>query len=80
LYADLGTCADDGLLDEKILYNAGVCLSLRKNIFEIYFPILISKDFENYKEANGLSYAETIRFTLNLQLLNPFSLIRDFEI
>jgi hypothetical protein len=80
LYADIGTAGKDGILKEDVLYNAGVCLSLRKNMFEIYFPLLISQDFENYKKANSLSYAETIRFTLNLNMVNPFDLIRSIKL
>ena len=80
LYADIGTTGADGILNESILYNAGVCLSIRKNLFEIYFPILISKDFQDYNKANSIRYEETIRFTLNLNLINPFELIRKFEI
>lgn len=80
VYADIGTAGTDGLLNETILYDAGLCLSFRKNMFEIYFPLLISKDFENYKKANGIKYPETIRFTLNLNMVNPFELIRNFEL
>ncbi|MFL5765451.1 MAG: M1 family metallopeptidase [Bacteroidia bacterium] len=80
LYADIGTGDPKGYTDEKFLYDAGVCLSFRKNIFEIYFPCLLSQDFEKYKEANDISYAETIRFTLNLNLVNPFKLIRNFSL
>jgi len=80
LYADIGTSGTDGLTNETILYDAGVCLSFRKNIFEIYFPLLISKDFENYKKANGIKYPETIRFTLNLNLINPFDLVKNFQL
>lgn len=79
LYADIGMTEKDGRLKDDVLYDAGICLSLRKNVFEIYFPLLISNDFQNYKSANGLSYAETIRFTLNLNLVNPFDLIRNFS-
>jgi hypothetical protein len=79
LYADIGMTSEDGRLKEKVLYNAGVCLSLRKDVFEIYFPLLISNDFNTYKKTNDLSYEETIRFTLNLNLINPFDLIRNFS-
>jgi len=80
VYADLGTCASDGINTERVLYDAGLCLSIRKNIFEIYFPLLISKDMKDYKKANDLSYPETIRFTLNLNLINPFDLVRNFSL
>nr|MDQ3048478.1 hypothetical protein [Bacteroidota bacterium] len=80
LYADIGTTGNDGLLKEKVLYNAGVCLSFRKNIFEIYFPLLMSKEIENYNKINGISFLETIRFTLNLNMVNPFDLVRNFSL
>ncbi|MDF2435717.1 MAG: hypothetical protein K0Q95_93 [Bacteroidota bacterium] len=80
LYADIGTCDNDGLITDKILYDAGVCLTLRKNIFEVYFPVLICNDFQKYKDANDLQYVETIRFTLNINLLNPFNLAKNFSL
>ncbi len=80
VYADLGTSEYDGINSEKILYNAGVFIPLIKKVVEIYFPVLISNDFTAYKKANDISYAETIRFTLNLNLLNPFDLIRNAKL
>ena len=80
LYADIGTCAKDGISQSNLLYDAGVCISLRKNMFEIYFPVLISQDFKNYNTIYGLKYPETIRFTLNLNLINPFDLIKNFKL
>jgi len=79
LYADIGTCGTDGLLNDQALYDAGVYLSLRKNICEVYFPVLLCNDFKAYKTANGLTYPETIRFTLNISLINPFNLVRNFS-
>ncbi len=80
LFADIGTAADDGILNQKILYDAGVCLSLKKDIFEIYFPLLLAKDFKNEIKVNKLEYTETIRFTLNISLINPFDLIRNLSL
>jgi hypothetical protein len=79
LYADIGTCGSDGINKAQLLYDAGICLSIRKNMFEIFFPVLICNDFKEYKKANDLKYEETIRFTLNLNLINPFELARNFS-
>lgn len=79
LYADIATADKKSLSKEDVLYNAGVCLSFRKNFFEIYFPIVMSKDIQDYQKANNISYLESIRFTLNLNLINPFGLIRNFS-
>ncbi|MCX6294702.1 MAG: M1 family aminopeptidase, partial [Bacteroidetes bacterium] len=80
LYADIGTADPASMSNESIVYDAGVCISLKKNFFEVYFPILISQNFIDYKKANDIKYPETIRFTLNLNLINPFSLIRNFSL
>lgn len=79
LYADIGTTANDGLAKDKLLYDGGLCLSLSDNLFEVYFPLLICNDFKNYKKATSLNYMETIRFTLNINLMNPFELIKNFQ-
>lgn len=79
VYGDIGTTGLDGLGKENFIYNAGLCLSLSDNILEIYFPLLLSKDLQDYKEAAKLNYPETVRFTLNLNLLNPFDLIKNID-
>jgi hypothetical protein len=55
-------------------YNLGVSLNVVPNIFEIYFPIAMST------ELNQLNYGEKIRFTLNINRLNPFKIARDFDL
>ena len=80
VYADIGMTGKDGRVTDNILYNAGVSFSVKKNIFEIYFPLLLSQDFKNYIQANNLKYIETVRFILNLNLLNPFDFIKNFEL
>jgi hypothetical protein len=49
-------------------------------MFEVYFPLLICQGFKDYKTANNLKYSETIRFTLNLNLANPFDLAKEIEL
>lgn len=81
LYADIGTTSADGFGKESAwLYDVGICISTPKNLIEVFFPLLICKDFEDYKEINKVRYKETIRFTLNLNAINPFSLIRNFKL
>jgi hypothetical protein len=80
LYADIGTTANDGLSADKILYNAGLCFSLSTNNIEVYFPLLVSSDFSDYNKNADLKYMETVRFTLNLNLLNPFAIIKNINL
>ncbi len=83
LYADFGTCDASGLNPQnpgaQLLYNAGANLSLAKNIFEIYFPIIMSPDIQSYLyTTRKFSYLQTVRFTLNINLMNPFEFIRNY--
>jgi hypothetical protein len=55
-------------------YNIGLSLNIVPKIFEIYFPVVMSSDL------NQLNYGEKIRFTLNLNTLNPFKFARNFEL
>ena len=74
LFADIGTADGRGLLKQKVLYDAGLNLSLVRNIFEIYFPVVMSSDMKDVLKLNNITYGKTIRFTLNLNLLNPIQL------
>jgi hypothetical protein len=85
LYADLGAfhATSPSLYlqnsSTQFLYDAGVCMAVSKNIFEIYFPIIMSQDIQTYLyTTRKLSYLETVRFTLNLKLMNPFEFIRNY--
>jgi hypothetical protein len=80
LFADIGMTGPDGRTTEKVLYDAGASLVIIKDICEIYFPVLICKGFQDYKTANGLNYSQTVRFMLNINLMNPFDLIKKIEL
>ena len=53
-------------------YESGISLNIVPKVFEIYFPLKLSSDL------NQLTYAEKIRFTLNLNTLNPFQMFEQF--
>jgi hypothetical protein len=81
VYADIGTTASDGFPKKpSLLYDAGVCISTPKNVIEVFFPLFICKEFQDYKDLYHVPYTETIRFTLNLNVIDPFSLIRNFKL
>ena len=77
-YIDLGTytnAADAFSGSQILMYNGGVCLSIIRDVAEIYFPLFASSDIRQYYEVNEKTkYKEKIRFQLNLNLLDPFEL------
>lgn len=82
-YADLGTCANDGLVlsGDNFLYNAGLNIILIKDICEVYVPMIVSKNIQDanntaFYSIGGIDFWHQIRFTLNLNRANPFSLLK----
>jgi hypothetical protein len=54
--------------------EAGICLPLVRNVFEIYLPLVYT---QNLKDAFGdQSFEKRIRFVLNVKLVNPVRTIR----
>lgn len=80
LYADIGVTANDARLNDALLYDAGIDLSIVKNIFEVYFPLVLCPDFKTTLETNNVKYSERIRFTLNINLMNPINFIRNWKL
>ena len=78
LYADVGMHGSsfDG---NNLLYDVGVTIKIAKNIAEVYFPVLYSNNIKKYIDANDIKYNELIRFTFNIEALDPFKKLTDFE-
>lgn len=66
-----GTMASD--LENDPVFTAGVGLPIVRNVFQIYLPLVYSDSISN--GLKGLEWHEYIMFQLNLDLINPFSLI-----
>ncbi len=69
------------LSHSRFLYEGGVSLQIVENYFEIYFPVLWSKDIEDVFELNNLDfYEQKIRFVLRFDLVNPFKYLQDISL
>lgn len=82
LFADAGTyhqakTAYEG--SEALVYDAGIVVSLIKNVCEVYFPFIVSKDIKNYHTANDLKFGDKIRFTFNIKSLNLLNLRQQLQ-
>lgn len=71
VYADAGMCGEDGRGSESFIYNAGLKVAVINNFIDVYFPVLLSQDIQNYYDAVGLGYGNQIRFTFNIGRFNP---------
>jgi hypothetical protein len=73
LFADFGYSPTT---DNKLMYDVGIQFALIRNVIDIYIPIKVSQNIQDAFDANGLSFGQTIRFTLNLSGLN----LEDFAV
>lgn len=77
LFLDIGTSEfNESLLNERMLYAGGFNVSIFKNFFELYIPLVYSKDIKNALNANNKGgFFDTMRFTLNLHNIKPKKII-----
>lgn len=67
IYSDIGTSST-----ESFMFNAGVRITVLRDIVEVFLPALWSDSIEQAYSANNVTYNEQIRFTLHLHKLNPY--------
>jgi len=63
-----------------IIWNAGVSVPLIRNIFQIYVPVIYSSQIKDEFKARDLNFGETIMFELNLNMANPFEILKRLEL
>jgi len=96
LFADFSVIPRDIALNQAMLYNAGIYIPLVKDIVDVYFPILVSRDIKDVFYLNNTDLkpqtpdqndpdkfkrmARMIRFTFNIQKMNPFELVRNLSL
>lgn len=89
-YGDFGICNLNPYKDaagnkmnpiQETSYDAGIQIALLgKGLCDIYIPLLVSKNIADYNKVNGIKFANMIRFTFNLNRLNPFQLVNNIQI
>ena len=60
-------------------YDAGIMIKLPKNIFAMYFPLLMSENLSNQFVDDVNTYGDKISFMLSLNALNLFEIARKME-
>ncbi|MFC6998385.1 M1 family metallopeptidase [Rufibacter roseus] len=70
-YLDLGHVGGE---TKEVLYGTGFQLSFFNNMLEIYLPVAGS-NFEDTYPGNFKNFRESIRYSLNLNLWNPYKLL-----
>lgn len=71
VFADVVACDAAARGNDKLLWDAGIELSLIKNIVTLYMPLLYSADIKETLALNGLKRKDAFRFTFNIHKLEP---------
>jgi hypothetical protein len=85
LFLDMGYSFDNHLNPNNLLpvkgfqYDAGFMFSFFDRGFEIYFPLLMSKEFKNYYKSNAPKFGQRISFLIDLHKLELHKKIRDLK-
>jgi hypothetical protein len=85
LYAN-GGITDDGTglkppQSESLQYEGGAVFTLLDEAIEVYFPILWSKEYQRVMDLNpDHNYWKNVRFTLKMDLANPFKALKELHL
>jgi hypothetical protein len=72
--------ANGQVTDEvRVQYDGGIYIPIRKDIFEIYIPLLYSADIKSALDYSNVSFMQRIRFVLNFNELNPFKIVKNIK-
>ncbi|MCW3076591.1 MAG: hypothetical protein JWO32_1200 [Bacteroidetes bacterium] len=73
-----GTVTDGrALYKDKFLWNAGVNITIFKDIIDVYITFAYSQYIKNVLELNNIDFWQRIRFTLNLHKLAPKDFLKN---
>jgi hypothetical protein len=86
LFADFEIIPQANAIHSDVLFDAGIYLPLIPNIIDIYFPLVMSQDImDSFTSINqnvsGVNkYLRMVRFTFNINKLNPFEMVRNLSL
>lgn len=81
IFVDIGTYAEawqKNSNQQKLVYDAGLQLSLFKNLVNVYAPILYSKVFRDYIKSTNPGFAKNISFSIDIQNFSLKKLVPQF--
>lgn len=81
VFVDIGTYAEawqKSSNQQKLLYDAGLQVSLFKNLVNVYAPILYSKAFRDYIKSTNPGFIKNISFSIDIQHFTLKKLVPQF--
>ncbi|MBN1819345.1 MAG: hypothetical protein JW833_01435, partial [Prolixibacteraceae bacterium] len=66
-----------GYSNTRFFYEAGIKANIVKDFFELYFPLVMSKNIQSYSNNISGNYLQKVRFILRFEEINLFRVFRD---
>lgn len=85
IFADFGYFPykenNQGVITNKIgnNYDLGIYIPLKKDIFEIYIPLLFSDRIQQEIDYNGYNFGQRITFMIQFNSMNPFKIVQSVK-
>lgn len=79
LYMGAGLSPDfkENFIFEDVIFSGGVGIPIVRDYFQIYIPLFYSEGIQRNIDNSGVGFMNTILFELNIDLMNPFNLLRN---
>ncbi len=78
VFADAVICDDSGLAGkDDVLWDAGINISILKNIIEVYVPLAYSNDIKQTLDLNQVEFVNRIRFTFSINKIAPKNFVKN---
>jgi len=77
-YFETGTAEKNSMLKESWIWDSGICANFFKGFIRIYVPLFYSNDIKNNLRLNGITFGQTIRFSVNFENLSYRNKVNNF--
>ena len=62
---------------DDVIFSGGVGIPIVRDYFQIYIPLFYSEGIQRNIDISGIGFKNTIMFELNIDMMNPFNLLRN---
>ena len=72
---------NQGIIRDKIgsNFDFGLWIPIKKDIIEVYIPLVYSKNIQKEIEYNNISFWQRITFVIQFNSLNPFKMMNSIK-
>lgn len=76
LFADAVISDGRAMGKDKVLWDAGINVTLIRDLVDLYLPLVYNQDIKSALALNGFKWYQTFRFTFNIHNLEPARILQ----